>query len=444
MSREDSGLRAGAAQVEISPPAGVQLVGYPTVVRDNAGVHDPLFADCLVLDDGKIRMALITADLVGVSKEFMAQLRAGAQADTGILAANLMLACSHTHGGPRTAAYVFEEEKAMGGRVETAYLDTLMGKLREVVKKAVAGLRPARMGFGRGRAGAEKGIGGNRHDPKGIADPSVGVIGVQDNTGAWMAILVRYSLHPTILQMDNRMVTADYPWGIRALMKERHPEATFFFAQGTTGDQSSRYFRRDQTFAEAERFGRIIGEEADRVLGSLAWSSKGPLGASSEQVEPVWKDIPPIPDLQARISRYWGELHKLEAEGAPYVVQQTCYLNRLGLELTLGMARAHASGAKAPWEWDAPLEVHCLCLGDAVVVGYQGEVFAEYTLATERLSPFSHTFVFTLANGIGPGYVVDRQSAEKQLFEYGASMMKPETGARIMDSAERLMKKLKG
>jgi len=396
-----------------------------------------------VLDDGTTRVALVTADLVGFSKDFVRKLRAAVQADTGIPAANLMLTCSHTHAGPRMAAYVFEEEKGMGGRVESAFLETLMQQLRGLVKKAAGALRPARIGFGRGKAGAEKGIGGNRHDPKGLADPGVGVIGVQDEAGEWMAILVKYSLHPTILQMDNFLVTADYPWGIRLVMKERHPRAAFLFAQGATGDQSSRYFRKGQTFDEAERFGRIIGEEADRVLGSLAWAREPVLGSASVQVEPAWKDIPPIPELESRIARYWEELHQLEARGAPYVEQQTCYLDRLGVELTLGMARAHARGEKAAWEHDAPLEVHALCIGDACIVGYQGEVFVEYTLATEKLAPFAHAFVFTLANGIGPGYVVDRESAEKRLFEAGASMMKPETGQKIMDAAAGLMKKLK-
>jgi hypothetical protein len=38
---------------------------------------------------------------------------------------------------------------------------------------------------------------------------------------------------------------------------------------------------------------------------------------------------------------------------------------------------------------------------------------------------------------------VDRISAEKGLFEAGASMMKPDTGQRVMDAAGRLMKRLK-
>ena len=86
--------------------------------------------------------------------------------------------------------------------------------------------------------------------------------------------------------------------------------------------------------------------------------------------------------------------------------------------------------------------MHVLRIGDGCIVGYQGEVFVEYTLATEKRSPFAHPYVFTLSNGIGPGYVVDKASAEKRLFEAGASMMKPETGSKIMDAADRLMARL--
>jgi len=438
-----AGFKAGVAEVDISPPPGVQLIGYPTVIRPNTGIHDPLFADCLVLDDGRARIALITSDLVGCAKEFVHRFRAAVEGDTGIPAPNVLICCSHTHAGPRTAAHLFDEEAAMGGRVESEYLDWLMTRLRSLVQEAAAGPREARIGFGAGSAGSEKGIGGNRHDPAGLADPQVGVIGVQDNAGAWMAVLVKYSLHPTILQMDNTLVTADYPWGIRTLMKERHPEAAFFFAQGATGDQSSRYFRKGQTFEEAARFGRIIGEEADRVLSSLAWAREPVLGARSIEVEPVWKEIPPVAELEQRISQYWDELRELEARGAPYVERQTSYLDRLGVELTLGMARFHARGEKAPWEHDAPLEVQAVRIGDACIVGIQGEIFVEYTLAIGKESPFAHTFVFTLANGIGPGYVVDAAAAANRLFEAGASMMKPETGAKILSAAAQAMKGLR-
>jgi hypothetical protein len=43
---------------------------------------------------------------------------------------------------------------------------------------------------------------------------------------------------------------------------------------------------------------------------------------------------------------------------------------------------------------------------------------------------------------MSPGYVVDREAADKHLFEYGASMMTPETGGKILEAAARLTREL--
>lgn len=78
------GWRAGVAQTDVSPPPGVQLVGYPTVIRPNTGIHDPLFASCLVLDNGQTQVLLLVADLVYFEKPFVTRLRKTVEAATGI------------------------------------------------------------------------------------------------------------------------------------------------------------------------------------------------------------------------------------------------------------------------------------------------------------------------------------------------------------------------
>ena len=385
-------LRAGVAEVDISPKPGVQLVGYPTVLRPNTGVHDPLFADALVLANDKCKVALVTSDLVLFEKKFVAQLRRKIAGRSDIPGSNMLFCCSHTHAGPRMNTDLADHEVNLGGRAETEYLAELEEKLIDLVLRANAALREARIGFGAGRAGKEVGIGGNRHDPDGLCDPAVRVMGVQDATGQWLAALVKYSLHPTVLQMDNYLVSADYPFGIRQALTEARPGITVLFAQGATGDQSSRYFRRDQSFAEAERFGRAIGDEAIRVLDSITMSSDVAIGAEIAQVEPVWKELPPVGELEKRVADYWTQLRELEERDAPYVERQTCYLDRLGTELTLEFARTKAEGRIHPWETQVPIEVQAVRVGDACVVGIAGEVFAEYTLGIESASPYTDTF----------------------------------------------------
>ena len=46
-------LRAGVSLVDISPGPGIELAGYPHHPRYNTGIHDPLYAGCICLDDAE-------------------------------------------------------------------------------------------------------------------------------------------------------------------------------------------------------------------------------------------------------------------------------------------------------------------------------------------------------------------------------------------------------
>jgi len=97
-------LRAGATEVIITPPIGVELVGYLRRggKRLSTDVHDQLTAQALVLDDGQRKVALITSDLLGLSLDFVAAVRQQVQARTGI--SDVMVACSHSHTAPATGS----------------------------------------------------------------------------------------------------------------------------------------------------------------------------------------------------------------------------------------------------------------------------------------------------------------------------------------------------
>ncbi|RKY63725.1 MAG: hypothetical protein DRP99_03535, partial [Candidatus Latescibacterota bacterium] len=56
-------LKAGAACLDITPPLGVAMAGYRRA-RYAKGIHDPLCAKALVLDDGRTQIALVALDLI--------------------------------------------------------------------------------------------------------------------------------------------------------------------------------------------------------------------------------------------------------------------------------------------------------------------------------------------------------------------------------------------
>ncbi|MFP6866812.1 MAG: hypothetical protein VCA35_12780, partial [Roseibacillus sp.] len=76
------GIRAGAAEREITPAAGLEIQHY---FRKSIGVRDPLFARCLYLEDGAGNaIAIVGLDLIMGSFEACDQLRAEIREKCGV------------------------------------------------------------------------------------------------------------------------------------------------------------------------------------------------------------------------------------------------------------------------------------------------------------------------------------------------------------------------
>src|SRR4051794_22591097 len=89
-------FRAGAATSNITPMLGAPIVGNfvePIAVR----IHDELHARCLVLDDGKTRLAFAVCDNVGISREVFDEAKRLVHDSTGIPVANILTCSTHTH-----------------------------------------------------------------------------------------------------------------------------------------------------------------------------------------------------------------------------------------------------------------------------------------------------------------------------------------------------------
>ncbi len=433
-------LRAGAAQADISPGPGLALAGYPHFSRHNTGIHDPLLAGCIVLDDGATRLALICLDLLMISRRYVRSIRSKIEARTGIPSAHILLACSHTHSGPWASDWV---EPAMpGGMIgpDAAYLAALEDKLVELTAAAAGEAFPARLGVAQGICGAECGVGGNRRDPAGPADPEVWTVGIQDLAGNWRAALVRYALHPTVLHEDNTLVSADYPAYLRRRLMAAHPGLKVLFAQGAAGDQSTRYFRRGQSFDEAERIGAAIARAAEQALERMELEAQLRLGAWSAAVDLQLREFPPGPGLEARVARARMQAEALKGAGASYLEIQNANLTLLGEEDMLAFARMKEQGAFRGFIADSlPAEVQVFALGSARLVALPGEVFVEFGRRLQAGSPFPKTLVVTLANGILPGYACTAEAYAAGGYEAGASLLTSQAGDALVAGALRIL-----
>jgi len=435
-------LKAGVSIVDISPGRGIELAGYPHFPRYNTGIHDPLYASCIFLDDDITKLAIVCMDIVMYSKTYVKSVRTKVSEQTEIPSENIMISCSHTHSGPWASGRLDLEAFKKGLKPDENYIKELEDKIVSLIVKAYENTFEAKIGIDKGYCGKEEGIGGNRRDSKGVADPEVWVVGIKDIKDNWKACLVKYSLHPTVIHEESTVVTADYPGYIRKYLGKTKSGTITLFAQGTSGNQSTRYFRSGQTFEESKRIGYAIGKEADRVLNSMKLKSDVSLMVKSAETDIELRKLPPKKEAEAEVLRTKNKLEKLKKENASYIEIQNANLQNLGAEDTLGFVLLKNKRLDLK-EDELPVEIQIIGIGKSRIVGVQGEIFVEFGLKIQKESPFKNTFVIALANGCLPGYACTKEAYKKGGYETGASMLTDKSGDIIVETALELLSKTK-
>ncbi len=392
-------MRVGCSHATITPPPGAFLAGFGAREERARGVHDDLHARALVLEHARERAALVVCDLCELDAGFVADARLRIQARTGIPAASVMLAATHTHAAPATFALYSPAP-------EPAWLNGLADRVADAAAGAVADLAPATLILGLGR---EDTVARNRRRASGPVDPTVTVLGAQ-RTGAPPVFLLHYPCHPTVLGPDNLLVSRDLV-GFAVDALERATGGWVLFANGACGDINVGHPADrsalglpipGRTFARAEELGLRLAREAQRALERSRPVEAGLLAADRRHVAIPLRSGPSPEEALAEAEACRDRLEALEAAGAP---EETLYAARLDLlyaRLGLDWARQYAGRAGAVAS--EGVEVAAFAIGDIALVGLPGEFFAESGLRLRSRSPFAHTCVIGYANG-GIGYV---------------------------------------
>lgn len=142
-------MSAGLAEIDITPPVGYRLAGY-FEERVSTGIHDPLKAKALVLQQGNQKIALVFCDLVGLSLEVSTNARAQISALYGIPVSGVSIFATHSHTGPLfndvLAAYFHHDAMVHFHRDVHEKIDypaQLIERLVKVVGEANARLAPS-------------------------------------------------------------------------------------------------------------------------------------------------------------------------------------------------------------------------------------------------------------------------------------------------------------
>ena len=421
-------LKAGMSIVEISPEKGAQLSGYPHCPRPNEGIHDPVFASCMFLDNGTKKVAIVAMDIFYFTKRLTKLLREKFDFD-------ICFSASHNHCTP-TTAYIHDFERAEGISDCPTFIEGLIPKLENLIREASENTFDAELATFVGHCGAERGVGGNRRIPGGPCDPTVNVIAVRDMDKKIRGIYTCYALHPTYLHADNVLVSADYPGYIRRYLSFAFPDAIFMFAQGTSGNQSSRYHRVGQNFEEACRVGTTIGTEVHNCILKMEFTNVLPIETRSTEIDLPRRKFASSEEAKPRMEYYRKRFDSLRH--ADYITMRNAELDMFGAEDLYYLALELEEG-ETFYDKQLPCEIQTIVLGDTALLLTQGEIFVEFGLAIKEQSEYEKTFVVELTNGELPGYIYTREAGEDGGYEVGNSIFSPEAGENIVKAAVKLL-----
>ena len=135
-------LKAGFGRININPPMGISLRGY-IKERFASGVLDDIEANALALKFNETITLLISVDNCGIEQELLSYYRKNVSDATEVPMENIVISSTHTHQGPEATINSQNE-------LVREYTEFLCKRITAAAVFAIADLKDAKMGYGKG------------------------------------------------------------------------------------------------------------------------------------------------------------------------------------------------------------------------------------------------------------------------------------------------------
>ena len=436
-------FQAGFARLDVTPPLGNPLAGYPRE-RIADGMLDPIYLNALAVNDGENTVILITGDFIYIMESAATPLRKQISERTGVPEGQILLHGLHQHTtlrlGNRTNLPMAHTVK------DTAYLDLVARKFCDAAEMAIGDMRKASLSVGEKETAEPISFirryrmkdGSARTNPGYLNPDIVAPIGEADNTvrlvrihreGAKDIALVGFQTHPDVI--GGNKYSADWPGFVRRFTEEDLCDVHCLLINGPQGDTNHCNFFKpaiapkgdpqffEKRYAFSQKMGRII---TDAVLE-------------------IWNETRPI-----KSDKVWGQVRMV------YVPTNTSGMDRIDEmkeikrqlnEGTLKMNLGDQSEVTRILELrDETLfrkvPVSVMGIGDLALVGFGGEAFTRYGAVAREAAPDLYVMALCCANG-GQGYMPDQTAYAEGGYGVSNSRFSPAVADLTQGAAKEMM-----
>lgn len=411
-------LRAGAFQIDITPPLAMPLAGIIAQGIPSTHVHDPLNVRCLALDNGHHQLAFAVCDIRMISRKICDRAKALASKRTGISADRMLVSATHSHSAPTPVGVIRDPLPWPRKNPEMleAYEDFLAYRIADGIQCAFNSLVPAEVGWGKGsvpqhvfnrrwfvkpEAIPENPLGDKNDqvrmnppagspellEPAGPTDPEVSVLMLRRRDQTPIALLANYGLH-YVGGIPSGHISADYFGAFSRRLAslldvcDLDPPFVGIMSNGTSGDINNIDFRRPrQRRSPYERMKQVAADVADNVIQTIA---------DLEFTNRV------VLDSRQHLLRLGVRLPTPEELRRAHQIVENLPLD--GRQLTRPEIYARETvfmSARPPIKETV---IQAFRVGELGIGALGCEVFAETGLEIKRESPLPATFTIELAN----------------------------------------------
>lgn len=457
-------LKAGAAQVDITPPLG-SLINGDFIIHYAQRIHDNLYAKALVLQNDDTTIAMVVVDICAMPKDFLDNVKKLVAGEVQIAPANIVISSTHTHYGGAVADLLM-------GAADLPYTLKLPRLIINAVKQAKNNLRPAKIAYGAvdvpehvvcRRFFMKKGFTalnpvtgktdvvktnpfGNEHliDKRvSKVDSELQFMAVKGTDEQWISLLANYAMH-YVGDCKAGTVTADYFGQFAkhlATKLSAGKEFVGILSNGASGEasiwdfvQPDRYPKED--FEKSKLIGADLAEKTVEVMKDLHWENEPVLASLYEEVK-VGTRKPSAAEVEtARVLVETGDYENLE------IFEEGIKTNDEALRRIY--AREQVLLNEYPNVISFP--VQAFRVGSGIIGALGGEFFAETGLWLKKNSSSHPYFTICLANGY-VGYVPPAHEIEMGGYETWrcrTSFLEPAAEETIRKKLFSFIKQLNG
>lgn len=267
--------RAGLGEGNITPPVGTPSAGYGNRLgRGMTGVHDPLLARALVLDDGNKTIALVGVDHLGYNSEMVQAVKKAVRDNPATARYEVYVGSSHTHAGGGAYLNLPGLGPLLAGKFDPAILQLYVAGAIKAVFAAASRLEPAQVGIGYGKAETLSRYRGN-WPPNVKTVDDVAVIKVTRANGSPLGVFFNFAAHATVLSGSNLEFSADFVGyarkHIEALIGE---DITAVYFNGAQGDVAPHASGSGDAFQRCDAMGKALAEVVKQTWDATDVSSR--------------------------------------------------------------------------------------------------------------------------------------------------------------------------